>query len=113
MHVTPFNLGKTKLSNAFSFTNLFHAYFETTHFKFYFQEAAKFFIPEEKMEEEIEKALDVTFNYNFAMDLEGNRHIERPDFSTKKSTAENSDDFAPRLYGEVGGDQNRSEAEAS
>ncbi len=65
------------------------------------------------MEEEIEKALDVTFNYNFAMDLEGNRHIERPDFSTKKSTSENSDDFAPRLYGETGGDQNRNEAEAS
>ena len=82
-------------------------------FYIFFQEAAKFFISTENLEQEIEKALNMEVNYNFSIDLKGNRYIERPDYSTEKSPQEASDDSSPRLYSETGGDESQQEAEAS
>ena len=45
------------------------------------QELAKTFIDVGRLEEEIEKALNVRINYNFAIDLEGNKYIEMSDGS--------------------------------
>ena len=37
------------------------------------------FIEPKDFDAEIEKALNMRVNYNFAIDLDGNRYIERPD----------------------------------
>lgn len=45
------------------------------------KELAKTFIDVDRLDEEIEKALNVRINYNFAIDLEGNKYIEMSDGS--------------------------------
>ncbi len=47
------------------------------------QEVATEFITLENLEEEIEKALNKRINYNFAIDLDGNRYVEQADYSTE------------------------------
>ena len=51
-----------------------------------FQELSKGFIDPERLEEEIEKALNIRINYNFAVDLEGNRYMEMADGSIEMET---------------------------
>ena len=48
------------------------------------KEEAKNFITMETLEEEIEKALNTRVNYNFAIDLKGNKYVELPDGTVEK-----------------------------
>lgn len=45
------------------------------------------FIQMSSLEMEIEKALNQRFNYNFCIDLDGNRYVEQPDGTTSKETS--------------------------
>ena len=63
----------------------------------YFQEASLQFITAENLELEIEKALNKTVNYNFAIDLQGNRHVEKSDKSAEVVT--DFTDTKPHMIG--------------
>ena len=55
---------------------------------FPFQLDARNFITEDTLEEEIEKALNSRVNYNYAIDLSGNKYIELADTTLEKMPKE-------------------------
>ena len=55
------------------------------------------FIDRNNLELEIEKALNKTVNYNFAIDLEGSRYVEKSDKSAEVVT--DHIDTKPHMFG--------------
>lgn len=63
-----------------SFLNVKYAIINWNTFDF--QELSKNFITLDNLEMEIEKTLNTKVNYNFSIDLKGNKYLEMPDGST-------------------------------